>query len=230
MLDRLIKLGAIDTKFDPFPGQYWPPKYWDWFATVKNWPAHRQNKDSWDLWPAAKSARWQEHRFAPITQDPVTDYWAVELARFAVPSGSVGFLRWIEQVVNDAGGNYYPSNVFYWGSPQFVLPDVDGLRWYLRLEMFNGTQPPRFEIYNAAPIPSHALPGVPYSDLPVIDGLWYPAHRKDNLKLIVPGGWQLRFFMIGPPCDDYQWQVSGKLSGNLQTTFQLAAIDNARGL
>lgn len=229
-LKKLIDLGVIDTVFDPFAGQFWPPRYFDWFTKLKDLPRYRKDAQTFDVWPDAKTTRWQEHSFTTIDHHFPAQYWAVELARFPVPTGSIGFVKWVEQVVNDVDGNYYPTNVFYWGSPQFVLADVDNLRWYLRLTMFDGTQPARYQVFNAAAIPSHALPGVPYSDLPVIDALWYPAHAKKDLKLIVPGGWQLRFFLISPPTTTYQWQVSGKLSGYIQSTFQNAAVINAREL
>jgi hypothetical protein len=162
------------------------------------------------------------------THTTVADYWAVELARFVVPQGQIGYVKYIEQVVNDIQGNYYPTNVAYWGSPSFVLSDVDNLRWYLKLSFYPGFYPPRWQMFSTIPIPPHILPGQPYPDLPQIDALWYPAHNCKSLKLLVPGAMMLRFYLLSPPLTFYQWEVSGKLSGWTQSTYQQSAIVNAR--
>ena len=227
-LSDLINGGFVDTALSPFDERVSSIKYFDWFRKIKYIKRDWGDQETYELWQAPQSQRWQESHLTPQIHSPSTVWWAIELARFAVPEGQIGFLRRIEQVVNDDQGSYFPTNVAYWGSPQFVFPDVDNLRWYFTLSYFNGTLPPRYNLFSAVPIPAHALPGAPYTDLPEIDGLWYPAHGSHDFKLIVPGGRILRFFMLTPPCVEYTWQVSGKLSGYTQSTYQLASLRNAR--
>lgn len=178
-----------------------------------------------------KSTRYQESVFSAALHQTVTDYWAVELARIVVPKGSVGFLTGIDQVLNDVDGNYYPSNQEYWGSPTFVISDVDNCRWYLTMESFYGPQPARFNLSLTVPIPPEALPGMPYPELFAIPGLWYPAHNgagSPKFELIIPGAKMVRFFFSTPPTTFYQWQVSGRLRGYTQTTYSREAKGNAR--
>lgn len=188
----------------------------------------QQNPNSFELWEHSKSQRWQENILDPVIHTTTTDWFAVELARFVVPKGQIGFVRYIEQVVNDSAGSYYPTNNAYWGSPNFVLSDVDNLRWYLKLDYFNGALPARFTLSSTVPFTSQSLPGMPYDDLHEINGIWYPAHLNKELKLIVPGNRMLRLFFFSPPTTQYQWQVEGKLSGYTQSTYCSEAIDNAR--
>lgn len=229
-LTDMIDADVIDTPFEPFDDRLFYVNYFEWFLkevapNKRSW----QDRDWFDLSTQAQTQRWQEHRFDTVIH-PVSgvNYWAVELAQFAVPNGSVGWVRHIEQVVNDVNGGYYPTNVTYWGSPHYMLSDVNNLRWYFTLSEYDGRRPDRFELASATPIPIHALPGWPYPDLPEIDGIWYPAHLQRRMKLIVPRKSVLRFFMITPPTVDYTWQVSGKLSGMTQSTFQDCAVRNSR--
>ncbi len=189
-----------------------------------------QNPHTFDLDTHPKSRRYHESVFPAITDPNVTAYWGVELARITVPKGEVGFLVGLEQVLNDAEGNYYPSNVAYWGSPTFGLDDVDNCRWYLKLDYFDGIVPDRFNL-TAVAMDSMALPGAPYAELPEIDALWYPAHNGSRkLRLIIPGGMMLRFYFLTPPITVYQWQVRGKLRAYTQSTFSREAQANARML
>lgn len=228
-LGKLIKSGIIDTPFNPMDenrSQYL--RYGDWFLKLGNQKKCWPNPDSYEMWTHAKTQRWQESHLDPVTHPVVTDYWAIELAQFAVPEGHIGWLKYIEQVITDVTGSYYPTNTTFWGSPYYVDPDVDNLRWYLKLTPFYGTLPARYNLSSTIPIPVHSLPGVPYTELPQIDGLWYPAHRRSEMKLIVPGRYVLRFFMISPPLVNYQWVASGKLSGYTQSTYQDCAVKNSR--
>lgn len=225
---KLLTRGIFDTPLAPFDERDDRIKYASWFSKLWKIKRDKGNWQTYELWPAPQSHRWLENHLTPATHDPITDYWAIELARFFVPDGNIGYVTRIEQVVNDSDGSYYPSNVSYWGSPQFVDPDVDNLRWYLTLSYYGGTQPPRHNVTSTVPIPVHSLPGAPYPDLNELDGIWYPAHNCKNLNLLIPGARVLRFFLITPPTTNYTWQVSGKLSGYTQSTYQTAAVHNSR--
>lgn len=227
-LGTLINGGFIDTPIQPMDNRIDYIEYFERFLKVSEEKRVRGNWESYELLTAAKTARWQESHLDPATHPDIDQYWAIECSRFVVPEGQIGFLKYIEQVVNDIDGSYYPTNCSFWGSPTYVDPDVDNLRWYLRLSPFYGTLPVRLNLSSAAPIPEHTLPGVPYSELPIIDGLWYPAHLRSELKLIVPGRYVLRLIMVTPPTTTYRWVISGKLSGMTQSTYQDSAIDNAR--
>lgn len=229
-LSDLIYQNVIDTEFSPLDERRHYLKYFSWFRSVREKKHVHGNHTQYHLWTAAQSQRWQESHLSPQTQPDMANYWAIELAQFAVPQGHVGFVRKIEQVVNDVNGSYYPTNVSFWGSPTFVDPDVDNLRWYLTISPYYGAYPARVNFSSAGAIPVHWLPGAPYADLYEIDALWYPAHNSKHLKLIVPGKHVLRFFLLTPPTVTYQWQVSGKLSGNTQSTYQICAVQNARGI
>jgi hypothetical protein len=227
-LSDLINGGFVDTTLAPFDARASRLKYFEWFQKIRQVKRHWGNQETYELWPAPQSQRWQESHLEAHTCVPETDHWAVEVARFAVPDGQIGFVKRIEQVVTDVSGSYYPTNVSHWGSPHFVLTDVDNLRWYLTISFYDGLLPARHIQQSAVAIPAHALPGQPYTDLFEIDGLWYPAHNNKPLKLIIPGGRLLRFFLITPPTTVYQWIVEGKLSGYTQSTYQLGAMKNAR--
>jgi len=227
-LSHLIKGGFIDTTLRPFDERSSRHRYMKWFRTLAQAKRVVGNEQTYELWQAPQSARWQESHLTAQTCVPSDEYWAVELAQFAVPEGQIGFVRYLEQVVTDTSGSYYPTNVVYWGSPHFVITDVANLRWYLTLSYFDGQLPARHVFNGAAAIPAHSLPGQPYTDLFEIDGPWYPAHNNKRLKLPVPGGRVLRFFLITPPTTHYQWIVEGKLSGYTQSTYQLTAMRNAR--
>ena len=218
--------GIVDTDIYPF-GDAFVTNLLDYTRSRRG--AHLQNPNQFELWQHPKSQRWQESVFPPATHANVAEYFAVEVARFVVPKGSVGFIRYLEQVLNDAAGNYYPSNQEYWGSPRFILPDVDNCRWFLRLDYFDGQTPATpFTLSAAAAFSSASLPGMPFSDLSSIDALWYPANNSKELKLIVPGQRMLRFFFYSPPTTHFQWEVRGKLSGYTQSTYSCSAAKNAR--
>lgn len=231
-LTDMIDAGAIDTPFKPFDDDLFYVQYFDWFLeTIAPQKRAWQNQDWFEVHSAAQSLRWQEHEFDAVTHpNNLTDYWAVELARFYVPNGHLGFVQFVEQVVNDVDGGYYPTNVTYWGSPRYMESDVNNLRFYLKLSEYDGTAPARYNVNSAAIIRPEALPGAPYPDLPIIRGLWYPAHLQRRMKLIVPEQSVLRFYMITPPTTTYVWEVSGKLSGNTQSTFSNCSVVNAREL
>lgn len=228
VLQRFTKHGIIDPVLAPFDERLITLGYLKWFRNLHKQNRNRHEPQTFDLHTAAQSQRFQAHRFPVAIHATTTSYWAIECARFAVPDGEIGYVTGIEQAVHDVSGSYYPTNVVYWGSPDSVLPDVYNLRWYLTTSYFDGTLPPRYQLFSATAIPFHGLPGSPYPDLPMIDALWYPAHNNRKLKFLVPGGRMLRLYMVSPPLSTYQWVVSARLSGYTQSTYQLAAIRNAR--
>jgi len=222
-----VQNGVIDTVLYPF-GNPFVTALLGW---VKGEVHEPQNPQTFEAWQNPKSQRWQESVFDPIEQGSITEYWAAELARFTVPKGSVGFVRFLDQVLYDVAGNYYPTNQFYWGSPYFVIPDVANCRWFLTLDYFDGTLPPRFTFSDTAPFGGEILPGRPYEDLHLIPALWYPAHGpRDMLKLIVPGNRMLRLYFFSPPTDVYHWVAAGRLAGYVQSTYNPEATLNARML
>lgn len=226
VLRAAIRDNVVDTDIHPF-GDAFVTNLMGYTRDRRG--AHLQNPNEFEPWQHPKSQRWQESSFAAATHATTTEHFAVEVARFLVPKGSVGFVRYIEQVLNDANGNYYPTNQEYWGSPQFVLSDVDNCRWYLKLDYFDGATPAiPFTLSTAAAFSAASLPGAPYSDLPIIDATWYPANNDKEIKLIVPGQRMLRFFFYSPPTTLYQWQVRGKLSGWVQSSYSCSAARNAR--
>lgn len=227
-LGELINGGFLDTRVSPYDERESRYKYFDWFSKIKYVKRDWGQEQTYELWQAPQSQRWQESNLDPVVITPVADNHAIELAQFAVPDGQLGFVRYLEQVVSDVTGSYYPTNVSHWGSPWFVISDVNNLRWYLTLSYFDGILPARHIVNSTTPIPPHSLPGQPYTDLFEIGGIWYPAHNNKRLKLLVPGGRVLRLFLITPPLTTYQWIVEGKLSGYTQSTYQLAALRNAR--
>jgi hypothetical protein len=225
-LRHAILNGVVDTDLSAYPNQFmvnllskWAPKQ------VRD---RSRDPNTFEPFENSQSLRWQEDILSAATHSTVTEYFAVELARFTVPKGQTGFLKHIDQVLNDVEGSYYPSNVAYWGSPTFVIPDVDNCRWYITIDFFDGQLPGRFTLSSATPFGSEVLPGEPYPDLYEIPGLWYPAHCNRTLKLIVPGARMLRLFFYTPPTTVYQWQCSGRLAGYTQSTYSDFTTNNAR--
>lgn len=221
-----VQNGVVDTMIEPFGNPM--------IAALLNWVDRRpateqQNPHTFELWQSPQSQRWQENVLGLVEQPDMANWYAAELARFVVPKGQAGFVRVLDQVLNDVDGNYYPSNREYWGSPHFVTSDVDNCRWYLTLDFFDGLQPPPFTYVSAVPFASDILPGEPYPDLHEIPGLWYPAQGpRDALKLICPGNRMLRLFFFTPPTDVFRWQALGRLAGYLQSTYNRDAEQNAR--
>jgi hypothetical protein len=226
-LSNAVKNGVIDTVIHPFSN----PIVVGLLGYIRERRGqHRQNPNTFEPYEHPKSTQWQESAFDTFLHPDTAEWSCAEVARFVVPKGQVGFVTHIEQVINDVGGNYYPTNQEYWGSPRFVLPDVDNIRWWLKLDFYDGVQPARFQFANPAVFGSEVAPGMPYSDMHTIDALWYPAHLDRPVKLIVPGMRMLRFFYYSPPTTTYQWEVRGRLTGYTQSTYSTEATQNARRL
>lgn len=153
-----------------------------------------------------KTARYQDHFFDFFTQatDGITR--TVELARFPVPVGQIGIVRKINQWVS---GEYTESD--NWGTPiTGAWPDT--LTWYLRLSNYQA-------LGNREIIVSTRLPGMPYPDLPQWTYLWFMPHAPANdVNLVVPGGYILRFFVNMPGIQEGDESVLGRLVGYWQST------------
>ena len=107
---------------------------------------------------APETQRYQEHHFEPYNL-PGNAIIIVELARIIVPRGEVGYLKSIEQFVEDQNGGFYPTSSEYWGLPYQNDADLLRLKWYLRLSTFEGEQPPRLIVSGS----TYNLPGWAYN-------------------------------------------------------------------
>lgn len=227
-LSHAVRNGVINTVLHPFSSPLIANLLGFAGKATKD---HRQDPNSFELYQHPISTKWQAHSFPATGGNPFDGYITAEVARFVVPKGEIGFVEFIEQVVNDVDGNYYPTNQEYWGSPTSVLPDVANIRWWLKLDFYDGVEPPRFNfITPATPYGSEVAPGLPYNEMAEIDALWYPAHLNKKIKLIVPGNRMLRFFFYSPPTAIYEWSARGRLSGYTQATYNPEAEQNARKL
>lgn len=230
VLRDALKTGLLDLTLYPYNDPYVIKA----MANVANRDqvplADPVNPNTFELLNHPRSERWQEHYFDPIAHpDFATNYWLIELARFVVPKGQIGFVRTLEQVVYDFEGDYYPTNSAYWGSPYSVVADVANLRWYCQLDYYDGIWPVRFNFASVNPLTRGNLPGQPYTELSEIDGLWYGAQSPNTeVKLLVPGHRMLRFFMLSPPTTNFQWIATGRLRGTTQITYCVEAAQNAR--
>jgi len=224
VLGSAVRNGVVDTALDPINSFLVSSL----LRSARRKKEHYQNINSFEPYQHPKSAKWQVGTMETYIHPDLSDAACVEVARFVVPKGQVGFVQYIEQVVNDYQGRYYPTNKEYWGSPNFVIPDVDNIRWWLKIDFYDGTEPARFVYNQNAAFGSEVAPGMPYSEMATIDALWYPAHNNRRLKLMVPGNRMLRFYYYSPSLVDYGWVVRGRLSGYLQSTYCDEAMENAR--
>lgn len=171
---------------------------------------------------APQTQRYVEHNY-PRTIQPlvngVTQYWLVELARIPVPRGSVGYLRSIEQFLDDFGGGFYPTAAENWGLPYQADVDLSPTRWFLRLDNFDGQQPARINRSSAVYFdPEVAMRGQAFYDLAEIRELWYMPHGGNNvLNSVIPGGSLLRFFFYSPYTITWRWRVMGRLRAFVQS-------------
>lgn len=189
--------------------------------------AYPANKD---LLYDARSQRYVESNFAVYKADP-EDYLLLELARISVPRGSVGYLKTVEQFCADFDQGFYPTAAQFLGIPFQDISDLDSLRWYLRLEQFNGRQPARLVKSSSTPINVESdLPGYPYVELSEIVGLWHFPHIRQQLSCIIPGAYLLRFFVYSPPTHTFTFSFSGRLTANVQSALSSSAVFNTQKL
>jgi hypothetical protein len=190
----------------------------------------RGKPETYQLLETPKTLRWREQVFVPTVHNPQNEYVIAELARIAVPQGSVGHLQGIDQVLYDVDGNYFPTNSEYWGSPYFAFDEVDDCKWWLTLSNFYGGWPARFFDNRTTAFDITDCPGYPYSELHEIRGLWYPAGNKERVKMVIPGAKMLRFFVQVPPQTVYNWKMAGRLRASLQSTYHDVSAFNASRL
>lgn len=146
--------------------------------------------------------------------------WQTELARFAVPYGSVGFVNSWEQFLDDYGSA--TPQIQFWGNP-FVAGD--DFRWILRLDTYNGRIPPWLDTLTPTP-----WPGIPFPDLPEERGLWFRADTaRQPFRWVVPGGHCLRiFFEQTAISESVRFTVAAKVRGLIQSAYSDEARDNLR--
>jgi hypothetical protein len=230
-LRRAIKKDIVDPGTRIFSGA--PLGMMAWFKTVKP----RQKKPPFiNPQQNPQALRPQAHTFGrtPSNLDPEEDF-LIELSRVTVPEDSVGYLVNIEQYVASRFGEIYPTNSQYWGSPyNETVGGLNDLRWYLRLRQNEQVTDPNPFLLGNINIPNHqrALPGTPYIDLPVIDGLWYPASKQNAFRSIIPSGYTLSLIVWIPETSMsvYQWVCAGRLTAQVQTELCNEALVNTRTL
>jgi len=227
VLSNAVKNGVVDTVLHPFQDIAVRALLKD---TAQRRSRYEQNPNSFELYAHPKSTRWQVSTLPPRTHPDLSRPACIEVARFVVPDGQIGFVQYIEQSVHDYQGRYYPTNQDYWGSPGFVIDDVANIRWWLKLDFYNGVLPDQFFYNQNTNFGSEVAPGVPYQDMSTIDALWYPAHLCNPIKLMVPGNRMLRMFYYSPALSEYGWVVHGRLSGYVQSTYSDESMENSRRL
>lgn len=177
---------------------------------------------------AAPTNRMVESIQAPIDLDS-TEYHLIEIGRIGVPSGSIGYLKTIEQVIQDSRSGFFPTASEFWGVPYQLDADLDLCHWYFRLSPFDGTLPARIQISQAAIFDQRAsLPGRPFDVLADWSGVWYPPHCGQNKlpNIVVPGGYCLRWFVSVSPTAIWSWQVGGRMRAQIQSATSKAAVSN----
>jgi hypothetical protein len=214
VVDRvLVPFDTIDQKvFRAAIAAYRPQKFW--------------NKDPQFV---AQTQRYHESVYPPHVVDP-TEYTVVELARFPVARGSVGYLKSLEQFVQDSGSGFYPTSSELWGLPFQSDADLSECRWYLRLDAFDGILPNRLIVADAAAfVLETVLPGQPYWELAEFRDIWYPPHCSSKMpNMLVPGGYVLRYFFFSPPTTTWTWEAAGRLRGVTQSALCAEADYNTR--
>lgn len=165
-------------------------------------------------WQLPTTRRYHQSRspvFGPLTQpNPALD-WMVEPARFPVPFGEIGIIKSFEQFLSQGGTVLSGSP--NWGNP---YPAAVNVRWYLRLSHVSTMGNPWINIQGLSAIPDY-LPGSPYDDLNLSEGLWFPcgSNASANIHLPIPGGQVLRLVaIIGASQSPYS--IAAKLAGTVQ--------------
>lgn len=172
-------------------------------------------------WQLPQTRRYEQSRHpvgAPITHpDPALD-WMVELSRWPVPFGSVGILKSFEQYV--AQGETVVSASQNWGDPYFLGTNI---RWTFRLSQIHLIGNAWINATGGSAIADY-LPGIPYTDFPYTDDLWFPAgsSASANIHFPVPGGFFLRVIcLVDAPGTAVT--LAGKLAGTVQTELSADA-------
>lgn len=150
------------------------------------------------------------------------DEWTVELARFEVPRGAIGIVKGFEQYLAQNALGQLPGFVYTqtcrWGIPGPWLtglanPIADQGLWSFQLWKLGQISPVWMNFLGPV-----NLPGLPYTDFPQEEELWFPAGSpaSQNIHLVVPGGWILRLFFRSP-AQAVRIEVAAKLKGFVQS-------------
>ena len=166
-------------------------------------------------WQLPTTRRYLQSKAPPgptpsVQPEPGLD-WLVELARWAVPFGSIGILKSFEQYLA-AGGTTWSSSE-HWGNP-FGSSDV---RWFFRLSPITKVSSPWINISGLGAIPDY-LPGSAYDDFERTNDIWFPAgsSASANIHLPIPGGFVLRLVAI-VSASQSAVSIAAKVSGTVQT-------------
>jgi hypothetical protein len=177
-----------------------------------------------------RSRRYHEHTYYPPIGQAVQPGggWQsmfCELARIAIPDGQIGYLRRIDQILQDIAlykqtwdWMALPCWFFNAGITWYQEPEIDDCRWLLRIEQFDGRQPPQLVLNNVL-FDESILPGAPYGELPEWRGFWQRAENPRDFWSIVPGGSLLRFFVWVPETVKYHWYAQGRLTAQTQSAY-----------
>jgi hypothetical protein len=174
--------------------------------------AQTKNSSLQQLQQSPFCARWGEHTFGVYTHSGLLSQ-TVELARYAVPMGSIGLLKRLNQWVEG-------WDIQHWGNPYTGNPTLDLIQWRLQLSPIDDQLGGRWVR------PGPALPGEPFADLPFINGLWYLPHAgQGEINAVIPGGYVLRFFaLLGLGQNDFD--VAGRLCCVSTSEYSSAAAGN----
>lgn len=172
-----------------------------------------------------KSIRFRESsRGRALHPETIAPYspWCVELARFAVPTGTVGVVKGFEQYLAQMEELQQPGFVYTqnarWGIPgpwhsglanEIIDPGV----WNFRLHGIQRSEPAWWQAIGPS-----TLPDMPYTDFSNEPGLWWPAGCAScqNIHLVVPAGFILRVF-YSTPAQAVRLEVAAKLKGFIQS-------------
>lgn len=162
-----------------------------WQSTVEKSPWLFQQQ-SWQL-PTTRRYVQSRHPVAGrLTQPDAALPWMCELARFAVPFGSVGIVKSFEQYLGQGETVYTTTE--NWGNP-FVL--TTSVTWFFRLSHIHLLGTPWINVSGLSAIPDY-LPGISYDDFERSNDIWFPAasSSSSNIHLPIPGGQFLRVLAI----------------------------------
>lgn len=166
-------------------------------------------------WQLPTTRRYLQSKQPPaggpsVQPNPALD-WMVELARYAVPYGSVGIIKSFEQFLSSGGTIWTASE--YWGNPH-ASPAV---QWFFRLSPISKQAAPWINVSGLSAIRDY-LPGTAYNDFEASTDVWFPAgsSASSNIHLPIPGGFVIRLIAIVGATQSAV-SVSAKLAGTVQS-------------
>lgn len=223
-LRRAIDVGVIDPTLSVWA--WWGELDTNVVSALQDQLEAQRRPHEW----VGKQSTWQQPRTRrhqvsnapstlPVTQTSPTLPWLVELARWPVSYGSFGLVKGVEQYLShpELQGQVILSTSPYWGDP-WPLGLSQSIEWHFRLSPIYQGGLPWVTLTGPQAIVDR-IPGQPYDDLPVSDGLWYAAggNTAANVHLPVPGGQILRVFLrVGAQSADSPLSAFCRLTGTTQ--------------